>query len=557
MTRFIALAIAVVWIAFPSIGQAQTVGLTQERVLVINQSSSKWPETTAQAALTFLPILLHFTPNVVQIDESKYTPGLISDFTKVVVIGIDAEVPLPERILRDLATTPKAIMWLGFGVEKLLNRSPGKYGFAVVDWHEPYEEETTLTYEGKTYPTEFAYYANVAMTGRQAHVWATIQRPKALVPIPYVISGANLWFVGTVPFKAADSPDPQLDPPYLVFVDMLHEFFQTGVEKGEQRAIVRLEDVSTHVSPVKMVEVVDVLRANRVPFAVGLIPNQRMPHGGLNPLRENPKLIKALRYAQDSGGTIILHGYYHTFGTGEDYEFWDDVHNRPLTGETEELYACKATDGIRKLRDFGLEPKMWETPHYAGSPMTYRVYGRYFSHAIENRQGDKWHPFPYGPDEYGQIVIPENLGYIHPFLGYTVEKQLMHARILRIVRDAWALGFYHPSAIPSKDLDAMVEGLKALGYTFVDLRRVPTEVRFDYRPQHAVWTDIWLRVNQWINIEKFRGLIDTGWSAVAHVFGHVPQVSLTAANDDPCRPLNHTVIPTALTNDPPVMAKTR
>ena len=87
---------------------------------------------------------------------------------------------------------------------------------------------------------------------------------------------------------------------------------------------------------------------------------------------------------------------------------------------------------------------MWETPHYSGSDLTYTVVGQFFSHSVENRANTTWMPYPYGPDRFNQIVIPENLGYISPDptdKEWTVQKQLERAKLVQIVRDGWALGF--------------------------------------------------------------------------------------------------------------------
>ena len=125
---------------------------------------------------------------------------------------------------------------------------------------------------------------------------------------------------------------------------------------------------------------------------------------------------------------------------------------------------------------------MWETPHYAASPLAYQVFGQYFSHAIENRDPATWLPYVAGPDPAGQFLVPENIGYINEKDGWTVEAQLARSGVLRIVRDATAVGFYHPASIPVSDLERLVDGLSAQGYRFADVRSMPLHVDFSYRP---------------------------------------------------------------------------
>ena len=109
-------------------------------------------------------------------------------------------------------------------------------------------------------------------------------------------------------------------------------------------------------------------------------------------------------------------------------------------------------------------------------------------------------PYPSGPDKYGQTLIPETIGYIDPAHGHTVNAQLQRARQLQIVRDSWAVGFYHPANIPLAHLKSLVSGLRAQGYTFADLRALPTEVRSDYQPGPL------RRLTTWITVDLILGL---------------------------------------------------
>src|SRR5262249_60210102 len=121
-----------------------------------------------------------------------------------------------------------------------------------------------------------------------------------------------------------------------------------------------------------------------IPFVMAVIPAQRFADGSIVSLRSRPSFVAALRRATRKGATIALHGYHHTFGSGEDFEFWDEERNAPLAGETWQMDAAKIEDGIRILRNQRLEPRLWETPHYAASPLAYRVFARYFPHAIQH-----------------------------------------------------------------------------------------------------------------------------------------------------------------------------
>ena len=470
--------LVIVLLATGSTAWSQTLNLAHERVLVITHSDPGSPERS----LTDLAekLLQHFTPRTQLVLSSDYKAGMIFGFTKVVVLGIAFAAPVPEALLSDLLTTDMQIVWLGYGVGQLASRSP-RFGFNELDFHETQNEAPTIVYEGKAYPTNLHGFSMVHVTGPSVKIWSVLMRKGEFVP--HVLQGGNLWFVNSM-LDNVWRPRPTIAPT-LVFADILHEVFNSGVER-KHRAVLRLEDVSTHIPAARFEAIVNYLESEKVPFAIGLIPNQQLADGDVVPLAEKLRLVRALRRAQDEAhGTIILHGFFHTFGSGEDYEFWDEERDAPLAGETPGHYACKLSRGIEILRDLGLRPRFWETPHYMASPLGYRTFGRFFSHVIENRMDENWTPYPFGPDQFGQVVISENLDYIAVSEGRVVERMLERARLLQIVRDAWAVGFAHPAVVPVAEIAKLVNGLRALGYAFEDVGRIETKVNSDYRPSSA------------------------------------------------------------------------
>ena len=82
-------------------------------------------------------------------------------------------------------------------------------------------------------------------------------------------------------------------------------------------------------------------------------------------------------------------------------------------------------------------------------------------------------PFVY-TDTYGLKRIPETIGYIDPFGWYELQPATLsgdlikRAEALKVVRDGWA-GFYFHWYLDPAELEKTVNGLKALGYSFVPL----------------------------------------------------------------------------------------
>jgi hypothetical protein len=464
------------------------------KVLLIKQESPDWPAYSQQIEM----VLRHFTPNTTTVSTERYTDDQLLDFHRVVVLHNET-IPLPSVLLEDLARADRPILWLGYGLNQLPVDTGTTFGFSLEDIKAE-DLPNGVEYRGQRYPAKLSYYYPVRIVEASAQVLASYTYGDGQTSIPYIVRGDNLWYVNGLPAPTGDYPDAEADALFLVFADVLHDFFGTSINASRQ-AVIRLEDVSVHIPLARLTKMINYLHSRRIPFTMGVIPAQRMKDGSIVELSDRPEFVQVLRYAQDHGGTIILHGYHHTFGSGEDYEFWDEKRDAPIAGETWDMYAHKVEDGIRILRNNGIEPRLWETPHYAASPLAYRVFSHYFSHTIENRRPVTWLPYPAGPDQYGQMVIPETIGYIHPADGKSVERQLQRADTLRIVRDSWAVGFVHPASIELSRLETLVEGLQRQGYTFADIRALPTEVRYDYRPNALARLNTWRTVDLELNLE--------------------------------------------------------
>ncbi|MCX6895913.1 MAG: MBG domain-containing protein, partial [Verrucomicrobia bacterium] len=81
--------------------------------------------------------------------------------------------------------------------------------------------------------------------------------------------------------------------------------------------------------------------------------------------------------------------------------------------------------------------------------------------------------FPYviNRDIYGCKLIPENLGYYSPIGSSTPRLPADMIRVARknlVVRDGWANAYFH-GYLPLTNLQAIVTGIKALGYAYVQL----------------------------------------------------------------------------------------
>jgi len=287
---------------------------------------------------------------------------------------------------------------------------------------------------------------------------------------------------------------------------------------------VRLEDVGAMVSVQAMKTLTDYLRGRNVPFSIAVIPQYVDAMGLYNgnvrqevSLSQATNLRHSLDYAiQHAGAEIVMHGYTHQYGSmrnphtavsGDDYEFWDIVNNRPVPEDSTAWASGRMSTGLQDLRANGYNPVAWETPHYHGSAAASRAapqlfgttYQRvvYFTAdrpnfaAVPGKDFSVGQIFPYtvARDYYGQRVLPENLGNIEYDIStidptsnynYTADDILTNARYALAVRDGFASFFFHPFwlepnlGVPGfADFKKTVEGITALGYTWIAPSRLP------------------------------------------------------------------------------------
>jgi hypothetical protein len=168
---------------------------------------------------------------------------------------------------------------------------------------------------------------------------------------------------------------------------------------------------------------------------------------------------------------VLLHGLHHCCSSedAEGYEFWDHDHNAPVSYDSAEWMRSQIVEGITDETALGLRPQIWETPHYSASPVDYGVVSEFFGAAWELRRPIGWLPWVLKRDQYGAMLLPEDLGYVSLDRTKTVADQLARAKELLVCQTCIAAGFLHPSTVPIEDVREYIKGLRDLGYVFVDL----------------------------------------------------------------------------------------
>lgn len=458
---------------------ADDFGGQPKKVLIVVEGETTLKNFAIGDGRQLATLLGHFqtTPKVIGV--RTYQRGELEKHDIVFYIGFHASNPVPANFLDDILATGKPVVWINTGFQEFSGRSAArkKFGFTVTRF-DSVSEFTSVTIGKNVFRKGEPNLNIVEIADRQkAAVIATAHSTKTRREAPYIVQSGNLRYVADSPFASAGEGDR-----YLLFADMLHEILGEQHEESHN-ALLRIEDITPLDSPSRLREIADILSSRGIPFLVGVVPFYVNPGEGIRiSLSDKPDLVDALKYMVQNGGTIVMHGVTHQYKgvTAADYEFWDESTGKPIKDETVEGIQRKLDMGIQEFMRNGLYPLIWETPHYTGSFRLYQTIAKYFSSAMEQRLSiedfDYSQMFPYviNKDLFGQRIYPENLGYIP--LDPDKEKSRESVRILLTnaktnlaVRDGFAACFFH-EFLDFDLLIELVEGVQALGYTYLDLR---------------------------------------------------------------------------------------
>jgi uncharacterized protein YdaL len=412
----------------------------------------------------------HFKSHADILNITNYKAGLMRSYDAIFYISYEKKFALPEAFKSDFLNTDKTVCWLNRQLDEIdqtLLRA--KFGFHVSGFVEDHGF-TNVIYKDRLFPKGDD---TLNVTGIDdssiAHVVSFARNTKG-EKLPYVIHSKNLWFIADSPFSYCSERDR-----YIVFADLMHDILGQD-HPVSHTALVRIEDVNPLSDPASLNHIFRYLAAEKVPFAVSLVPVYIDPLKKIEShLEDHPALLRTLKRVGFYGGAIVMHGFTHQYRgvTTDDYEFWDDVEDRPPRGDSVEYTSIRIEKGLRELFQNNLVPFAWETPHYFGSGNTHMAVRKFFSHVwdrgnvMEYLGSDQFFPYRLR-DIYGQDVIPENLGYVH--LEHPDSSEILQAASLNLaVRDGYASFFFHPF-VDISYLKAIVRGMKKMGYKFADIR---------------------------------------------------------------------------------------
>ena len=327
---------------------------------------------------------------------------------------------------------------------------------------------------------------------------------------PVMVQNNNTYYFASNHFDSLFS---------IYLSEILHEVFQIPHENSHP-GYIRLEDIHPHVDPESLQSIAEILNDKKIPYMIAVIPVYRNPETGEEEhFSDSPKLVEVLKYMQNHGGSIILHGYSHQYRkkeTGEGFEFWDVDNNMPISSpahdktvkKTREDFGSKdgyeeylgkikqfetnyietkVNKGINELVSYGLYPVAFEAPHYTMSLNGYKVVSDYFSTYVGQVQvSDKnWEimrtsPFLTSPSFlHGMTLLPETIGYVNPNDSQAIDKMMEAAQNQQVVRDGVISGFYHPYLGVEKFEKLLNELEKTQNVSWINLKHQNTSTKSD------------------------------------------------------------------------------
>lgn len=491
-------------------------------VCVFYEASTDRTSNGRLHAIMLENLLGHFREvRVTRLPVGEYRPGRLRSCDRAAYVGSDFGTALGDGFLRDVAAARRPFLWLNYGLWQLqthlgpegFSRKAGIRFLRMRGADPAAAGEVPGFYRGIEY--RGTRLSKVAVLRKADGLFIAapeiaLVEPTSAVTLatathsgtgdatPYVTEKDGFYFMADNPFLFIGPEDR-----YLVLADLLFDFLRLPPRGAARHALIRLEDIHPGYDLRLFYRTVDLLKEKNVPFAVSVIPKFVAPgrpeRSGVDMTRR-PKFLKALRYAQENGGVLLLLGFTHdvagtadcpALGTGAGYEFWDRCRQTALPQDSAEFARERVVAARRIFVKAGLHALAWVTPHYAASPADYAVFARYFDRLVQRviyfSEGAAGAPpthvsqfFPYTiyKDHYGQFLWPENLGFV-PMpgsdWGYDAPGDLTAAaRANAVVRDGWASFYWHPQLMARRGeaerLSGIIDSVRALGYEFVSLK---------------------------------------------------------------------------------------
>ncbi|MCC6160481.1 MAG: DUF2334 domain-containing protein [Deltaproteobacteria bacterium] len=433
----------------------------------------------------------HFDADVVTRDIADYAAGEMGDFDHVLYADEWGSNAVPADFLADLADGTHRAMWIGQDFEQLgeFMDGSGSFGFHGLGYNDGAGEDGILYKERVLDRTTEWSYFDVEIDGDVTVFSYITDAGDPGEDVPHFLCGGDLCFFAEIPFYFEGEDDRM-----LVLADVLHEFYETGVDSVKQAMFRFYALAPGTIDEEYLTELYEGLVDLDVPSTVCVIPIFMDPQGFLfDPgtefhLDDDPALVETLHGLVDNSVSLVMYGVTHQFDdwTTGDSEFVQNGYGIPLPYDSENWVRDRIELGLGEFEDQDLFPEYWETPWHMASHGDYIVFADYFDNYL-----DQPFVFPLPPDaaptfaaEYPDArsqlmpyrspvgssrlgILPSTLGCVIPGVdGQESADVLAEIDRLSIVRDA-VMSFCAYPGIDFDDLMDLVEQVQNDGYTFV------------------------------------------------------------------------------------------
>ncbi|MEC0282332.1 DUF2334 domain-containing protein [Terribacillus saccharophilus] len=430
-----------------------------ESVLIIY---SKTDEEQIKDVRILETLVAQFRDNYKVIEDKDIVQVNLSDYEQVLYFGAGKKV-LSENLLEALNSYNGPFYAISHNVEQFKDKMPwlNVNGEALVnEVQDPEKQGQSLAENRIVYD----------VTGNDAATLLTGNKVDGNESVPLLLHEDNVYY-----FAAQNLYNPFGEYISESFIDFFGEEGK-GITK-----YLRLEDVHPMVDPDLLMDQAKYLKEKNIPYMIAVIP-EYTNKGKKVHLADSPKLVKTLKYMQDNGASIVMHGYKHQYRsseTGEGFEFWDAENDRPIYQPSDEKAKQRsdfATDaefeaflaegeeyerayienaiesGIEELVAHDLYPVAFEAPHYAISQQGYEIVSEHFSSYVGQLQlTDLTWQGEYAPSYesrpeflHGMTLYPETLGYVEQGNDKAFDKMQDKIKVRSKYSQSYLSAFYHP-----------------------------------------------------------------------------------------------------------------
>ncbi|QWU43232.1 DUF2334 domain-containing protein [Bacillus sp. NP247] len=441
----------------------------------------------------------HFTNNITVKNLKEISKSTDStSYTHIVYIGEKKE-DLSTEVKQFLENFSGPVLVLGQNVEQLSNR------FSFITSKETDIRIHTIEYPTRQLKNELHEERLMKKVETKGTTLANALSADGIHPL--IVQQGTSYYVAT----------PNLFDWMSHYVgEMLFSYFGQEPMTNKTAAYLRLEDVHPAVDVKQLKEIAELLKEKKLPYMITVIPVYKDPDTGKTVhLKDNSELIDVLRFMQDNGGSIVMHGYTHQFydsETGEGFEFWDVKTDQPIRQPNHEIPKLKddfqSTEdytkyvengksfeekytkehiekGITELVGAKLYPVAFEAPHYTMSQKGYEILSQYFSTYVGQLQlnDTTWksmHSPAYTSTPsflHGMKLMPETVGFIEEDKPQTITNMKEKALSISKLSDGIIGAFYHPY-LGVKPLKEVLRELESIpNIEWIDLQKETNEVK--------------------------------------------------------------------------------